>query len=187
MSIESPLKRLGQIYGRIDLKAYNRTGAAVTKGMVLMADINGTQSETSATPGASGSTEGDVAGPLANWIKPATTNLQCWPMAVVLDTTAADDAIVNLRMYGLVEVAVGDDDVIDAGAGDATDVDRGDPITVINAVTYVGRATTTLRCVGFALEAAAASSATTARTVDTNSHLRWCMFNGKGAGDGFAL
>lgn len=145
---------------------YNRTGATLKYGHVAMCDIAGTQSETS-------DIKVGPTGPFANLTPVAQTLFEDGaPIVVCADPAGvADNASGMFWICGVVEVAVLDDDV------STTDIDRGNRVSMVvseSAVAvqeYVTGGTGT-RAVGLALEDAAASSATAARTIDANCHLR---------------
>lgn len=181
MSIEAQLKRIGQPFGTIDAVVFNRTGATMIKGQVLMLDILGTQTATSFVPSAAGTGVGQVTSVYANGTPVATAGLQSFPMGVLLDDTCANGSQGRFRFYGECEVAVVDDDV------GAADVVRGSSLTVANGNTYAQLQATTTRCLGLSFEQGAADSTVIPRLVDASSHRRFAFWNGLGFGCGNTL
>lgn len=165
---------LGAQYSPRKVQAYNRTGSTINRGQVAMVDILGTQAETTGTAPHSG----NPAGAYANMTPVVQTAFEKGaPCYVCADETIADNALGWWYMWGEVEVAVCDDDV------STTDIDKGDAVTILvsesaRAVQEVVTGGTGTRCVGLALEDAAADSTVTARTVDASSHLRYVLWLG---------
>lgn len=177
----------GDNYSPVFITAYNRTGATVLKGQVAMADVLGTQAETSGSAPHTGNPNGayNNLGPI---VQAADTEGQ--PCYVCADNSIADNALGRWVKCGECEIAVCDDDI------STTDVDKGDRISILVSQAAAGGALTTgggevqawvtggARTLGLALEDAAADSTTTARTVTASAHLRWCIFWGGVAGMG---
>lgn len=166
---------LGDFIPTNKVQFYNRTGATLKRGQFASVDLLGTQGEsTSIVPAADGSCFGNLTAV-------ATATLPGIPCVIAAEDIA-DNAIGYCYTQGsYIEYAAVDDDVGSA------DIDRGDLLTITNGATYASEWSTGLRAVGLALEDAAASSLTTARTVDASSHLRYCIFWGGIPGMGCAL
>lgn len=164
---------LGDWLGKAVTTFYNRTGATVLRGQVVMCDILQTQGETTTFK-----VEGVETDVLANLT--TVTQAACeagQPLVVCIDDSVVDNAVGRFLIFGRVEVGICDDDV------STTDIDRGDPIAMLVSESAVypqafATGAAAIRCLGMALEDAAASSSDTDRKIDVNGHLRWCIWMG---------
>lgn len=177
----------GDNYSPVFITAYNRTGETVYKGKVAMADILGTQAETSGTAPHTGNPNGafNNLGPITQ-----AADTDGTPCYVCADDSIADNALGRWVKCGECEIAAMDQDV------GTSDVIKGARISVLVSEAHtnqstgaqealtVGGAHMTIwvtggtRTLGKWLEDGAASSATAARTIDINSHLRWGIWTG---------
>lgn len=135
----------------IDVKAYNRTGATLALGDVVVFDM--TQSDAAC----SSITNGGGTGIFENLITPATAHLGVYPCGIVVNLlggAGADDALVEVRVQGIVDALV---EGTDAGAA-------GDLCFLSNAQRQLNSdAAANERAVALLLEATASGTAATAK------------------------
>lgn len=142
------MQRVGDIEGESGILAFNRTGATLKKGHIVMLDVLKTATETTSV------VVGDEAGIYANVVAPATAGLAFFPMYVVGDDEIEDNKKGYLIASGPVEFMGRDDDAA------TTDIDAGDGVSVLNGQIALDASTTGNRVLGIALADAAASGST---------------------------
>lgn len=164
-----PITRPGDQFASEYAWCFNRTGAALVAGQVVMLDFARTQTETT------NSTPGSESSSMANVTPCTQAGVDAGFPVYVADEAIADNALGRFLIKGIREVAVLDDDV------STTDIDIGDPVAILvseSAVAVQAKAAADHRQLGIALEDAAADSTNTDRAIDASSHLRRILWTG---------
>lgn len=168
MAYGKGLRQLGDFLSREKAPFFNRTGATLLRGQIAMVDILATQAEsTSIVPGASGSCWGNLT--------PCTQIGYDSGYPVVVCLADVDDNKKGLFLIqGHIEAGVLDADV------STSDAARGDPLGLLvsESAVYCQKFANGDRLLGWAMEAAAATSADTDRLIDASAHLRFTYWTG---------
>lgn len=148
MGTGKPVSRIGDVFPLETARVFNRTGATIAKGSIVMMDMAFSATETDSIE------IGNVGHPTANVVACTQTGVDLgYPLVVALEAFDDNKAGTVVRT-GFVKVLCLDDDAA------TTDADRGDGIGLLvseSAIAAQGVATTDHRLLGLWQEDAEAS------------------------------
>jgi len=166
------LQRLGDVFQRVTVEAFNRTGQTLEKGLAAMMDFAGTQTETDSI------TLGDSGNAYANLTPVTQAGIDAgYPVVICLEDSLADNQKGVFLLFGHDQVAILDDDE------STTDVNQGNGLAfAVGESVYAlqAQAVTSHRVFGIAHEAAEASGGgiSTPDGSPVDAELKFCLWWG---------